>query len=292
MIIRKNIEKFKNIWPIDKNMEIRCSDWVGWPDGKKFAVVLTHDVESGKGQDRCISLAAIESGYGFYSSFNFVPERYIVSQSVRARLVEKGFEIGVHDLNHDGLLFQSKLIFDKRAPIINKYLHDWDAKGFRSGAMFHNLEWIGKLDIKYDCSTFDTDPFEPQSDGVGKIYPYWVQTNKRSKGFVELPYTLPQDFTLFILMQMKDISIWKQKIDWIAQNGGMVLVNVHPDYINFNNNQSSDEEYPVKLYTDLLMYLKTKYKEDYWHALPGDVAEYIKKTCGVGIKSNEDLIIN
>jgi len=25
--------------------------------------------------------------------------------------------------------------------------------------MHHNLEWIGELNVKYDLSTFDTDPF-------------------------------------------------------------------------------------------------------------------------------------
>ena len=70
--------------------------------------------------------------------------------------------------------------------------------------MHHDLDLIGALDIQYDLSTFDTDPFEPQPDGVGTIFPFWVD-NKRNKngGYVELPYTLPQDFTPFILMREK-----------------------------------------------------------------------------------------
>jgi len=36
--------------------------------------------------------------------------------------------------------------------------------GFSLPSMHHNLEWIGELDIEYDASTFDTDPFEPQSN--------------------------------------------------------------------------------------------------------------------------------
>ena len=34
--------------------------WSGWPDGKKFALVLTHDVETTKGLDKCYQLAEIE----------------------------------------------------------------------------------------------------------------------------------------------------------------------------------------------------------------------------------------
>jgi hypothetical protein len=40
--------------------------------------------------------------------------------------------------------------------------------------MLRNLDWLGDLNIQYDGSTFDTDPFEPQPDGAGTIFPFWV----------------------------------------------------------------------------------------------------------------------
>src|SRR6516164_8618023 len=40
-----------------------------------------------------------------------------------------------------------------------------------------------------------------------------------SRGYVELPYTLPQDSTLFILLGEKTTNIWQRKLDWIAQHG-------------------------------------------------------------------------
>jgi hypothetical protein len=121
--------------------------------------------------------------------------------------VLNGFEVGVHGLLHDGKLFSSKQVFDGRAGRINHYLREWGAYGFRAPAMHHNLDWIGDLEIAYDMSTFDTDPFEPQSDGVGTIFPFLVQTPRRS--YVELPYTLAQDFTLFVLLNFKDIGLWQ-----------------------------------------------------------------------------------
>ena len=72
---------------------------------------------------------------------------------------------------------------------------------------------------------------------MGTIIPFWVSKDGFQKGYVELPYTLPQDFTLFILMKEKNIEIWKQKLDWIAEYGGMVLLNTHPDYMNFDGGQ-------------------------------------------------------
>jgi peptidoglycan/xylan/chitin deacetylase (PgdA/CDA1 family) len=246
-LVRQQQKKYADVWPILPTSAETPTGWQGWPDGKKFAVVLTHDVELQHGHDRCEQLMKIEKNLGFISSFNFVPERYDVSPSLRKFLTENGFEVGVHGLNHDGKLFQNKKTFDERSEKINKYIKEWDVVGFRAPAMHHNLEWIHKLDIVYDLSTFDTDPFEPQSDGVGTIFPFIVENDNNKTSYVELPYTLVQDFTLFILMAEKDIKVWKDKIDWIVEKGGMVLVNVHPDYVNFNNKNRA-EEFSVTLF--------------------------------------------
>jgi len=269
-------KKYANIWPIDPDADTPPEGWPGWPENKKFALVLTHDVDTQKGHDNCHKLMKIEEELGFRSSFNFVPERYNVSESLRKELINKGFEVGVHGLNHDGKLYESKETFNERAIKINKYLKSWGAVGFRSPAMHHNLEWIHALNIEYDASTFDTDPFEPQSDGVGTIFPFWAQGTSAQSGYVELPYTLPQDFTLFIIMKEQNIQIWKNKLNWIAEKGGIVLVNVHPDYINFDGQKISIEEYTIKYYRDFLEYVKTRYKDQYWCVLPSEIASFWK----------------
>ena len=274
------------MWPIDPAGLRPPEGWRGWPDGKKFAFILTHDVETLGGQEKVKELAGIEIDLGFRSSFNFVPERYAVSTELRAWLRDHGFEVGVHDLNHDGNLYSSKKAFAKRSVRINEYLHEWRATGFRSGAMFHNLEWIGMLNIDYDGSTFDTDPFEPQPDGVGTIFPFCI---KRDSGnpYVELPYTLAQDFTLFILFREKSIEVWKTKLDWIANAGGMALVNVHPDYIDFRGPRVGRELYHVQKYDQLLDYCNEKYKGEFWNVIPGQLARHIL-THPVYLASNQN----
>ena len=199
-IIEIKVEKYRNVWPILESSSKHPDNWKGWPDDNKFALVLTHDVEHKKGYDRVVALMEMEKELGFVSSFNFVPERdYVVDKSMLNMLKDNNFEYGVHGLYHDGKLFSSKEIFLKRAKRINRYLNDWNAVGFRAPAMHHNLDWIGELNIDYDLSTFDTDPFEPQPDGVGTIFPFWVSNNHHKRGgYVELPYTLPQDFTVFV----------------------------------------------------------------------------------------------
>jgi len=296
------------IWPIDESAGKCPKRWVGWPEGKRFAIVLTHDVESSKGVRNSIPLAELEMEFGFRSSFNFVAQDYQISQKIFSYLRENGFEIGLHGLSHDGNLFRSKPHFDSKIDRINHYLREWRCDGFRSPSMYHNLSWICDLDVEYDASTFDTDPFEPQPDGVGTIFPFWVPAaggtatssaisvipgstspeaqpvtcnlqpaTVSQRGFIELPYTLPQDHTLFILMGEKDTAIWKKKLAWIVERGGMALVIVHPDYMNFGTTRRTSWEYPASHIADFLEFVRDKYEGQYWHALPKDVAHFWKR---------------
>ncbi len=281
IIIRRGMVALKrrrhaDTWPIDEAAGGRPDNWPGWPDDKQFVLVLTHDVDTAQGQERCLRLTEIEKDLGFRSSFNFVPRRYDVSPELRHYLVDQGFEVGVHGLYHDGRYYESRETFRKRAALINSYLREWGAVGFRSPSMLHNLEWILDLDIEYDASTFDTDPFEPQPDGVATIFPFQVKGMGGKRNYIELPYTLPQDFTLFVLMKEKTIDIWKRKLDWIAAKGGMALLNTHPDWMNFVGNNMACTEYPATLYEEFLKYVKSAYGGFFSNALPREVAAFRK----------------
>jgi glycosyltransferase involved in cell wall biosynthesis len=263
------------VWPIDERAATVPPNWPGWPEGKKFAFVLSHDVEGKKGVQRVERLAQTEAKYGFRSCFNFVPEgEYRVSDALRATLEQGGFEVGVHGLTHNGKLYQSKAGFARKAARIRHYLERWNAVGFRSPLMQHELEWMHLLGAEYDSSTFDTDPFEPQPDGVRTIFPFWV-SGPNQTGYVELPYTLVQDFTLFVVLREPNIDIWKQKLDWVAAHGGMALLNTHPDYLCFDGKPGPDEA-SVALYEEFLQYAREKYEGAYWAARPVDVARYYR----------------
>src|SRR5206468_505000 len=268
--------RLSGVWYINETARTAPDGWPGWPDGKQFAFVLTHDVDSKRGFDRCLQVAEMDRRLGFRASFNFVPEGpYIVPASLRNSLAGKGFEIGVHDLRHDGKLYVSREGFTAGAQKINHYLAAWKSVGFRSAFMFHQLSWLRDLDIVYDASTFDIDPFEPQPDGANTIFPFWVSRDDGT-GYVELPYTLPQDSTLFVLLRERSIETWKRKLDWVAEHGGMALVNVHPDYMNFDGRPASSE-YGAHLYQDFLEYVRARYGRHAWFALPRDVAAYVRR---------------
>jgi glycosyltransferase involved in cell wall biosynthesis/peptidoglycan/xylan/chitin deacetylase (PgdA/CDA1 family) len=265
--------EFAEEWPIDARSAAAPPNWPGWPDGKRFALVLTHDVEGKKGYQRVPRLIELEQKYGFRSAFNFVPMgEYRVTPGMLEMLERAGCEAGVHGLTHDGKVYSSPKKFAARAAQIRDVMHKWGAVGFRSPLMQHRLGWMHELGCEYDCSTFDVDPFEPQPDGMHTIFPFWVQS-PGSKGFVELPYTLVQDFNLFKVLGEQTIDIWKKKLDWIVQQGGMALMNTHPDYMCMDGAAHRDE-YPVARYEEFLAYVRDNYGDQCWHGLPREVSRY------------------
>ena len=279
-VIARLRPKVAGQWPVMPGSEHPPEGWPGWPDGKQFAFVLTHDVESEIGLQRVRALAEFEMEHGFRSSFNFIPDgEYQVPPQLRQWLVENGFEVGVHDLHHDGKLYWNREEFRRSAERINQFLKDWNAVGFRSGFMLNKLDWMHDLKVTYDASTFDTDPFEPQPEGMHTIFPFWLPRPPGSagancqEGYVELPYTLPQDSTLFLLMREKSPDVWLKKLDWVAARGGMAAVIVHPDYVCFPGEAATKRSFPLELYGQLLKHAR-QYEGKFWHALPREVAEF------------------
>jgi hypothetical protein len=292
---RRTRAAMRHLWPIDPKSAVPPNGWPGWPEGKKFALVVTHDVERREGVANCRNLMQMEMASGIRSSFNFVPEGdYRVSKELREELAKNGFEVGIHDLNHDGKLYETREVFARKAARINEYVNEWDAKGFRSAFMHHNLEWLHDLKVQYDASTFDTDPFEPQPDGAHTIFPFWVSResskangamhtrdlkpknlNGTADGYYELPYTLAQDSTMFFVLGEKSADVWCRKLDWIAEQQGMALINVHPDYMAFNGRKPTHKEYPAEYYQQFLDYVNSRYRGIFWNPLAKDLVEYL-----------------
>ncbi len=229
-----------------------------WPGGRRFAFVLTHDVETAEGMRFVPALADLEERYGFRSSFNFVPEGYEVDATLLADLRRRGFEVGVHGLRHDGRLFASREVFEKRAVSINRYLRAWQAVGFRSPMTHRNPYWMQSLEIEYDSSFFDTDPFEPMPGGTMSIWPFIMGR------FVELPYTLAQDHTLLRVLGQVTPELWLRKVDFLREHCGMALIDTHPDYLR-------RPDY-LAVYERLLA--EVRRQGDLWHALPAEVARW------------------
>ena len=252
-------------WPIEsllvdrrREEEANSPSAATWPEGKRFAAILTHDVEGPAGVANVRKIIEIERRHGFVSSWNFVAEWYPIPADLFDHVRAGGCEIGLHGIKHDGRLFENRTRFEAELPAIHRYLAEWDVVGFRSPATHRNPDWMPELGALYDSSFPDTDPFEPQPGGCCSILPFFLGDT------VELPITLVQDHTLWEILRQDTIELWTGKSDWIIANGGLINLITHPDYL--------DTPARLHMYEEFLDYLAAQ--RDGWFALPREVAAW------------------
>jgi hypothetical protein len=197
-----------------------------WPEGIPAAAIMTHDVETSTGVDFCSRLMDMDDSFGIKSSFQIVPERrYSVRESFLQNIRQRGFEINVHDLNHDGHLFADREQFLDRAGRINEYGRQFLSRGFRAAAMYRNVDWYDALDFDYDMSIPNVAQMEPQDGGCCTVLPFFIGN------ILELPMTAAQDYSLFAILNDYSIRLWKQQISMIQEKHGLISFCIHPDYL-------------------------------------------------------------
>jgi hypothetical protein len=236
-----------------------------WPNGYSGCVVMTHDVETCAGLDFCSSLMDLDDRYEIKASFQFVPEeRYAVPAQLLQEIRERGFEINVHDWNHDGLLFSDRNLFLTRAEKINEFAWRWGAKGFRSGALYRNQEWYEAFTFDYDMSVPNVGHLDPQTGGCCTVMPYFVGR------ILEIPLTTIQDYMLFHLLGDYSIDLWKRQLEIILERNGMASFIVHPDYIL--------ERRARAVHTELLEHLSfLRSQRNLWIVPPGEVNSWCRR---------------
>lgn len=230
-----------------------------WPEGKSSCAVMTHDVESLAGLKFCDRLMDMDDSFGIKASFQLVPEeRYPISDAILEDFRRRGFEVNVHDLNHDGHLFDQEDQFRERARLINEYGRRFGSVGFRSGALYHNVEWYDALSFCYDMSVPNVAHLDPQPGGCCTIMPFFVDE------VLELPVTTIQDYSLFHVLTSYSIELWQQQIQLIMQHHGLANFIVHPDYLDTAEARNT--------YAGLLGHLALmREQQGLWIALPRDV---------------------
>jgi hypothetical protein len=230
-----------------------------WPDGAQSCLVMTHDVETSAGRNFTPQLMDIDDSFGIKSSFQLVPEsRYEIPAALVQEIRVRGFEVNIHDLNHDGSLFREHREFLRRAAKINSYVQKYQARGFRSGAMYRNQGWYDAFEFSYDMSVPNVAHLEPQRGGCCTVMPYFVGK------IVEIPLTTTQDYSLFHILNDYSIDLWKEQLALIRKKHGLMSFIAHPDYLIPRRAR--------KVYQALLHYVREMTsRDDIWMALPRDV---------------------
>jgi len=265
-------------WPVDCTVEmiqqqlmalaIRASGaesipfiWF-WPRGYRGCIIVTHDVETAYGRDLCGDLMDVDDSFGFKASFQVVPEsRYEVPRSYLNEIKRRGFEVNVHDLSHDGRLFNEQTEFLRRARRINQHAKAFGASGFRAAVLYRNPEWLSELEFDYDMSIPNVAHLDPQRGGCCTVLPYFIDD------MVELPLTSIQDYALFHFLGDYSTKLWEQQIEAILQQNGLITILVHPDYVLEKRARST--------YEALLRHLACVREErNLWAPLPRDVAAW------------------
>jgi hypothetical protein len=230
-----------------------------WPDAYETAAMLTHDVEDELGKAHCGMLMDLDDSFGVKAAFQIIPEgRYRGVEELVAEIRGRGFEANIHDLDHDGRLYDRRERFEERALRINTYARRYRMSGFRAGAMHRNQQWLPMLDFEYDMSVPNVAHLEPQAGGCCTVMPYFVGD------LLELPLTTAQDFGLFYILGDYSLDLWRKQIETILSHHGLISFIIHPDYVVGSRERA--------LYGELLAYI-THLRNDrhVWVALPNDI---------------------
>ena len=230
-----------------------------WPHGRDAALTLGHDVETKEGLRLAVELADLEEEHGFRSSFN-LGTWYEIDKGIVRELTIRGFEIGLHGVRHDRALFSSRAEFDKQRPVLAHTAAMLNAEGFRSPSTYRVHEWLAELPVGYDASVSHSDLFEPQPGGCCSLWPFFIGP------VVELPYTLPQDHTLFNLLGARSVDLWLEQAERIERHHGLIHCVSHPDrgYLGDKSKRA--------LYAEFLAAMAER--RGLWHAVPRDVARW------------------
>jgi len=272
-------------WPVDRtveqileqvmllSLEAHSVDQIPfvwfWPDGASSCAIVTHDVETISGVRSCPYLMDTEDRFAIKGSFQIIPEeRYEVTPDFLDSIRQRGFEIGVHDLNHDGHLFRDREQFLQRAEKINVYKVRFGASGFRTAVLYRKQRWFDALDFSYDMSVPNVAHLDPQRGGCCTVMPYFVGK------ILELPLTTTQDYTLFHILNRESIDLWKTQIDLIMEKHGLISFNIHPDYLSDPSKRA--------VYEALLEHLSDLRRDrGVWITTPGEVDRWWRQRAGM-----------
>jgi len=217
-------------WPIAPALDLLRAlrgdaNSFGWGD-KRWAFIVTCDVDSSAGWRRALQLAEAVEAAGLRAAFFVVAECLEANLNVALELVARGHELGSHDVRHDNrLITLDDAALERRLADARASIEPFGGAGFRSPSMLRSPRLLRAIlrHFDYDTSVCDTDL--EHGRGATTVFPYALGQG------VELPVTLPMDSSLrFTLHGARAIAaLWREKCEWIRGVGGLATLAIHAE---------------------------------------------------------------
>jgi peptidoglycan/xylan/chitin deacetylase (PgdA/CDA1 family) len=231
-------------WPVDLSIEAlrwafrralelaagRSLPRTHWPDGKGYALVLSHDVDTRRGFELIPEIAALERSLGFVSTWFIVGNQYPIEAAVLDRLRQQGHEVGLHGDRHDnrlGYLSRSRMV--SRLRCCAELAAGFEMRGFRAPSLLETptLRELLQESFGYTSDVPDTerDSLIAPHRGCVTCFPFMKQ------GMLEIPITLPADDKLLVagLTEAGMLDVWRSKLARIREVGGVAQLLVHSE---------------------------------------------------------------
>lgn len=236
-----------------------------WPDGKRFAMILSHDLDTPDSESGARAMAEVEHALGVRSCWAIVGRLFPWLRRLAEDLYAEGHEIAVHGWNHDTRLsYLPPDQIEKRLDACAPFVAEFGVTGFRPPALLTSAALDAAIERRYawSCGAIDTDvgSVVAARRGVTTVFPFL------KGGLVEIPVTLPLDDRLMVMGLGGDrfVRAILEKVDIVAARGGVAHLVNHPEP------HLSGRPEGVAAYRAVLLALRSR--NDLWFARPSDVA--------------------
>lgn len=245
-----------------------------WPAGKKYCVVLTHDIDTPYSLTNTWVLDRfrdIEESAGVRSAWMVVASLARAHSRPLRELHAAGHEIGFHDLVHDHrIAFLPPEEMRRRLTAIKELHEQFGTIGFRSPNYLHTPQLFDGLSglAEYDMSMHACLPLlsSPAHSHVGcaTAMPFFFGNS----GVLEIPNTVPEDISLELEGLSPDDAVehqW-QIIEQLKARGEVANIITHPEPM------ISAREPWLRAYAELVNRVASD--ADAWIVRPCDLNEY------------------
>jgi len=238
-----------------------------WPDGARYAVALTHDVDTAAGQALVPFIRAVEAEAGVASTFFFVTNGYRLDPGLLRGLQAEGCEVGAHGYDHDGRdAFVAAPEMDRRLDAAAARFADVGPVGFRSPCLGRSPALLAALGRRFAYDSSVPTRGDDGRSGCATVFPY-----EAAGGTLELPVTLPMDADLVFAgaSPAAAVEAWVDALAGIRAAGGLGVLVTHPEP-HFSGNPAWLDAYRALLG-------RVRADREAWVTTPGAVARWWRR---------------